>query len=80
MREPDEIRDEIERLIERRRELLRKLAQTHDVGAVAERHDIEQQIADLWEEHRIARAHARFGERELIIRRARHEERLERAA
>ena len=80
MREPEDIRAEIERLSERRRELLHELAQTHDADAVAERQDVEQQIAELWEEHRIARAHVLFGERDLIIRRARHEERLERAA
>jgi len=79
-REPEDIRAEIERLSERRRQLLHALAQAHDAGAVAERQEVEQQIAELWEEHRIARAHARFGERDLIIRRALHEERLERAA
>ena len=37
-------------------------------------------LAELWDEYRAERARVRFGERELIIARARHEERLERAA
>ncbi len=75
-----EIKSEIERLIERRAELLRELARGHDVLLAAEHQRVEEQIQDLWEEHRIARARLRFGEREEIIQRARQEERLERAA
>jgi hypothetical protein len=80
MRSLTDIRTDIERLTERRSELLHALAEGHDAGLVAEHKAVEEQIAQLWEEHRIARARVRFGERDQIIQRARHEERLERAA
>ena len=80
MRPLPEIRAEIERLAERRAYLLHALAEQHDAALAAERKALEEQIAALWAEHRIARARLRFGERETIIQRARHEERLERAA
>jgi hypothetical protein len=41
---------------------------------------IDEQLVTLWDEHRAERARIRFGEREEIVRRARQEERLERAA
>ncbi len=37
-------------------------------------------LAELWDAYRAERARVRFGERDIIIARARHEERLERAA
>ena len=40
----------------------------------------KKQIAELWDEQRAVRASIRFGDRDLIIQRARHEERLSRAA
>lgn len=80
MRTLDSIRNEIERLTERRGEILHALGERHDAALAAERAQIEEQIARLWEEYRIERARLRFGEREAIIARARHEERLERAA
>jgi len=75
-----EIRQEIERLTERRAELLHQLSGGHDVLLAAEHKQVEEEIQRLWEEHRIARASVRWGDREEIIRRARQEERLERAA
>jgi hypothetical protein len=75
-----DIRTEIERLSERKRELLHALSEAHDPALVAERTELEVQIAELWERYRNERARLRFGDRDVIIARARHEERLERAA
>ena len=80
MRSLDEIRDAIEALTERRSELLHALNDAHDPALVAEHHALDEQLAALWDEQRAARAQLRFGERDAIIRRARTEERLERAA
>jgi small-conductance mechanosensitive channel len=80
MRTLDEIRDAIEKLTERRSELLHALNESHDSALVAEHHQLDEQLAALWDEQRAARAQLRFGERDAIIRRARTEERLERAA
>jgi len=80
MRSLSDIRTDIERLTQQRAELLHALGKGHDPELVTEHQRLEQTIAELWEEHRIARARVRFGERESIIQRARHEERLERAA
>jgi hypothetical protein len=41
---------------------------------------LDVRLQELWEQHRAERARLRFGEREDIVRRARAEERLERAA
>jgi hypothetical protein len=76
----DEIRQQIERLTERRAELFHALSEGHDAGLAAEHAQVEDEIARLWEQHRIVRAQLRFGDRERIIKRARAEERLERAA
>lgn len=75
-----EIRSEIERLSDRRGEILKELSQGHDPELVAERNSIDERVAALWNLYRAERARVRFGERDLIIARARHEERLERAA
>ena len=75
-----EIKTEIERLSDQRQEMLHVLAQGHDPKLVAERAQLEERIAELWERYRNERARLRFGERDEIIARARHEERLERAA
>ncbi len=80
MRTLDDIRTDIEQLTERRSELLHDLSQGHDVVLAAERRDVEERIAALWDEHRMARAELRWGDRELIIKRARAHERLDRAA
>jgi len=76
----NDIRAEIEALTERRGQLLRVLSEQHDTALTDEHARLEDEIAKLWEEHRIERARIRFGERDEIIQRARHEERLERAA
>jgi hypothetical protein len=76
----DDIKLEIERATERRAELYHLLSQGHDVVLSAELKELEAEIARLWDEHREARVHARFGDRDNIIKRARLEERLERAA
>jgi hypothetical protein len=80
MRNLDEIRTDIERLTEERAELLHKLSQGHDALLAIEHKEIEERIAELWDEHRTARAELRWGERDVIIKRARAEERLDRAA
>ena len=41
---------------------------------------LDGRLQELWEAHRAERARIRFGEREDIVKRARAEERLERAA
>ena len=51
-----------------------------DATLRAEHQQLEEQIAELWDEQRQARAMMRFGDRDVIIQRARHEERLSRAA
>ena len=80
MKTLDEIRLEIERATERRAELLHVLAGGHDVVVAAEHAEVEEQIARLWDEYREAKVRGRFGDRDAIIKRARLEERLERAA
>ena len=76
----DTIKLEIERATERRAELLHVLAEGHDPAVAAEHAQVEEEIARLWNEYRAARVQERFGDRDLIIKRARLEERLERAA
>jgi hypothetical protein len=76
----DEIRQQIERLTERRAELFHALSEGHDAALAAEHAQVEDELAQLWEQHRIVRAQLRFGDRDRIIKRARAEERLERAA
>jgi hypothetical protein len=80
MRTTHEIRAEIERASEERARLLHRLSGGHDAVLAAELRELDARIAALWEEHRQARAHARFGDRNEILRRARLEERIDRAA
>ena len=75
-----EIKKEIQRLSDRRREVLHALSEGHDAALVAERQELDERLAALWDQYRAERARVRFGERDIIIARARHEERLERAA
>jgi hypothetical protein len=74
------IHDQIEELSERRVVLWNSLSQGRDPAVVEEIKAIDAQLEDLWGEHRAERARIRFGERDDIVRRARAEERLERAA
>ena len=80
MRNLEEIRQEIDRLSDRRAEVLHELSEGHDAGLAAEHQQLDEQLADLWDEQRAVKAKLRFGDREVIIQRARHEERLSRAA
>ena len=74
------IRDEIERLSERRVELWHRLSEGRDPDVATELKELDQGIEALWDEHRRVRATLRFGDRSKIVARARMEERLERAA
>ena len=76
----DLIHDEITRLSEQRTELWRRLSQGLDQAVKAEIKDLDAQLKTLWDAHRVEKARLRFGEREVIVKRARAEERLERAA
>jgi cell division protein FtsB len=80
MRTLNEIKQEIDTLSDRRIEVMRALSQGFDAKLTAEHQELEEQIAHLWEEQRNARAMLRFGDRDVIIQRARQEERLSRAA
>jgi len=80
MRTLQDIKEEIDQLSDRRAEVLHELAHGHDPELTAEHRKLDDQIAALWDEQRIVRAQIRFGDRNLIIQRARHEERLSRAA
>ena len=75
-----QIRTEIEHLTERRAELFHRLSEAHEPALAAEHKELDERIAQLWEQHRVERARLRFGERDEIIHRARAEERLDRAA
>jgi hypothetical protein len=75
-----EIKAELERTTERRAELWHELSQGHDPEAAAEVKALEDRIRSLWDEERMVKARTRFGDRDEIIKRARHEERLARAA
>ena len=75
-----EIHAEIERLSEVRGELWHTLSRGREQAVVDEIKQIDEQLVALWDRHRAERARIRFGEREDIVRRARQEERLERAA
>jgi hypothetical protein len=74
------IHDQIEELSERRVTLWNSLSQGRDPAVVEEIKALDAQLEELWEAHRAERARIRFGERDEIVRRARAEERLERAA
>jgi hypothetical protein len=76
----EDIRLEIERATDRRADLLHVLAEGHDAAVAAEHAQVEEEIARLWDEYRATRVQERFGDRDVIIKRARLEERLERAA
>jgi hypothetical protein len=80
MRNLQEIKKEIDSLSIRRADVLHQLSEGHDPELAAEHKLLDEQIARLWDEQRSVRATIRFGDRDLIIQRARHEERLSRAA
>jgi ABC-type phosphate transport system auxiliary subunit len=74
------IRDQIELLSERRREVFEQLSNGRTAELVDELKSLDARIAALWDEQRALRAQLRFGDRSRIVARARMEERLERAA
>ena len=80
MRTLNEIRQEIDALSERRLRVMRELSQGFDPTLATEHAKLEEEIAELWDEQRQARANVRFGDRDVIIQKARQEERLSRAA
>jgi hypothetical protein len=80
MRTLKDIKQDIDRLSDRRADVLHTLSEGHDADLAAEHKRLDDELAELWEEQRAVRASIRFGDRDLIIQRARHEERLSRAA
>ena len=80
MTELHEIKREIEVLSEQRSELWTRLSQGFDATVSTELKEIDARLDGLWDEHRAVKARLRFGDREKIIKRARTEERLLRAA
>lgn len=76
----ERIHAEIEALSERRIELWNMLSAGRDPAVIDEIKSIDARLDALWAEQRAFRARIRFGEHEEIVRRARAEERLERAA
>jgi hypothetical protein len=77
---PDQIHTEIERVSEERQELWQQLSEGLDTSVQAQLKELDERLQALWQSLRIEKARLRFGEREEIVRRARAEERLERAA
>ena len=80
MRTLEDIKIEIDHFSDRRAEVLHELSHGHNPELTAEHKALDEKIAALWDEQRSVRASIRFGDRDLIIQRARHEERLSRAA
>ena len=76
----ERIHVEIDELSERRIQLWHRLSAGRDSSVQQELKDLEARLDDLWQAHRAERARIRFGERDQIVKRARAEERLERAA
>jgi hypothetical protein len=77
---PNDIHTEIERISEERQELWQRLADGLDTDVQGQIKDLDERLNELWQSLRVEKARLRFGEREEIVRRARAEERLERAA
>jgi hypothetical protein len=78
MRTRNDIRKELEEAVARRGELWEELGHGLDQDKSAEARRLSSLIDDLWTELRAVKAHQRWGSSELIQRRARAEERLER--
>lgn len=73
-----DIREELDRAVERRAELWHELNDGVDPVKSAEAAELSKQIDDLWAEARALRAFERWGPSDQIRARARAEERLER--
>ena len=78
MRTIKEIREEVERAVERRAELWHELNDGVDPAKSAEAAELSKQSDELWAEARALRAYNSFGPSDEIRARARAEERLER--
>jgi hypothetical protein len=78
MRTMKDIRDELERAVERRAQLWQELNGGIDPAKSAEAAELSEKIDELWAEARALRAYDRFGPSDEIRARARAEERLER--
>ena len=76
----NQIHDAIEQLSEERQELWQRLSEGLDPDVQRELKDVDERLQQLWQELRVEKARLRFGERDEIVRRARAEERLDRAA
>jgi len=76
----NQLHDAIEQLSEERQELWQRLSDGLDPEAREELRAIDERLEQLWQELRSEKARLRFGERDEIVRRARAEERLDRAA
>lgn len=74
------IHTEIDEVSERRAELWHRLSEGRNPDVVEQIKELDEKLDSLWNQHRSIRARIRFGEREQIVKRARAEERLERAA
>ncbi len=74
------IHEEIDRVSEERAELWHQLSNGRNPELGRQIKALDDRLDALWNEHRAIRARIRFGEREQIVKRARAEERLERAA
>jgi len=77
---PIQIHTEIELLSEERQELWQRLSEGLDPSVKSDIKLIDERLQELWHALRLEKARLRFGERDEIVRRARAEERLERAA
>jgi len=77
---PDQLHTQIEQLSEERQELWQRLSEGLDTSVQDQIKDLDVRLQALWQALRTEKARLRFGEREEIVRRARAEERLERAA
>jgi len=77
---PNQLHIEIEQLSEERQELWQRLSGGLDTSVQGEIKELDARLQELWQTLRTEKARLRFGEREEIVRRARAEERLERAA
>lgn len=77
---PNQIHVEIEQLSAERQVLWQQLSAGLDPDVQSEIKSIDDRLQELWHSLRLEKARLRFGERDEIVRRARAEERLERAA
>ncbi len=78
MRTMNDIRDELERAVERRAQLWHELNGGVDPSKSSQAAELSEKIDELWAEARALRAFDRFGPSDEIRARARAEERLER--